>query len=291
MRVSQIDPATVGIGVLQTSEVYLNAPSDFARRALYHVYRMGDYQVDRDYIVSRLAPEKRVHSYHLFLITSGCLHFAYRDKLFSAPEGAVVLIDCMEQHEYRAAEHASFEWVWFDGPGARDYCDWLQSFGSSMFFPKDFAALSAVMLRMLRMFDAKRVNEHQVSLLLQTILCSIASLLQERTSSTSQAIGRAAQYMENHFMEPLRVEALAVQCNLSVQYFIRQFRKTLGESPYEYLMNVRLSHAKRLLLTTRMPVGEIGASVGFNSPTSFIRFFKHETDMTPHQFRVYQPEK
>ncbi|WP_283674251.1 AraC family transcriptional regulator [Butyricicoccus sp. Marseille-Q5471] len=289
MLVRHYSPDRIGTGMLPTSEVFFHTATKFAREALYYLICMGDYQVDSRYIVARIAPEKRVQYFQLFLITSGALHFSYQNRLFTAPKGSIVLIDCREPHDYRAQGPASFKWFAYDGPTAKAYCDWLLSFGSPLFFPKDFASLNAQMLSLLQMFASRRINEQKVSIQLQSVLCSLGSVSCDPADSTDQTINEAALYMEEHFMEPLRVETLAAGNNLSVPYFIRQFRKVHGSTPHEYLTNVRLTHAKRLLLTTKLSVIEISAAVGFKSSTNFIRFFKSETGLTPLQFCAYEP--
>lgn len=289
MLVRHYSPDLIGTGMLLTSEVFFHTPSQFAREALYYILCMGDYQVDRQYIVSRIPPEKRAPYFQLFLITSGALYFTYCDHLFTAPQGSIVLIDSRAPHDYRAQGRTSFKWFAFEGITAKAYCDHLLTLGSPLFFPKDFAALNALMLSLLQMAATRHVNEQKASLMLQTVLCGLGGVCSDQSDSTDQAINEASFYIEEHYMEPIRVGALAASHNLSVPYFIRRFRKAHGSTPHEYLTNVRLTHARRLLLTTLLSVTEISAAVGFKNPANFNRFFKSETGMTPLQFRAYEP--
>jgi len=58
----------------------------------------------------------------------------------------------------------------------------------------------------------------------------------------------------------------------------------------EYLQNLRVEEAKRLLEASRTPVDEISARAGYEDPSFFRRLFKRRTGLTPSQYRrMFQP--
>ena len=58
----------------------------------------------------------------------------------------------------------------------------------------------------------------------------------------------------------------------------------------EYLQNLRIEAAKRLLETRRMPVDEISAESGYEDPSFFRRLFRRRTGLTPGQYRrMFEP--
>ena len=105
------------------------------------------------------------------------------------------------------------------------------------------------------------------------------------TDSRRSVISEAIEYMRRNYTEPLTVERIAEHCSLSSSYFYKVFLGTVHTTPYNYLLTLRLSAAKSLLVTTGLSVSEIAARCGFNSQAYFSDCFKKQTGMTPSRFR------
>jgi AraC-like DNA-binding protein len=80
-------------------------------------------------------------------------------------------------------------------------------------------------------------------------------------------------------------EELARQVGASKSVLARRFELFLGQPPLTYLTAWRLQLAARLLQTSRKPIGEIAAEVGYTSQAAFNRAFKREFLMPPVQYR------
>lgn len=78
---------------------------------------------------------------------------------------------------------------------------------------------------------------------------------------------------------------LAQQFHLSASQMNRLFRASTGQSPHEYLINLRINRAKTLLKETQLSVIEIAGEVGYAYDTSFAAAFRAKTGMSPRQFR------
>lgn len=92
-------------------------------------------------------------------------------------------------------------------------------------------------------------------------------------------------YMRQHFREALSIADLARLVSMSEAYYNRVFKKVTGFTPYEYLLNTRITEAKMLLKGSEKTVKEVAFSCGFTSESNFIHAFKEKTNMTPGQFR------
>ena len=99
------------------------------------------------------------------------------------------------------------------------------------------------------------------------------------------AISDAIEFMKQYYMEPLTVDNIAGHCCLSSSYFYKLFLDTVHTTPNNYLLTLRLSAAKSLLVTTTMPISDIAARCGFNSQAYFSDCFKRQMGMGPRQFR------
>jgi AraC-like DNA-binding protein len=86
------------------------------------------------------------------------------------------------------------------------------------------------------------------------------------------------------------VGELASEVAVSKTVLVDRFGRMLGRPPIKYLTDWRLSLASGLLRTTQLPVGEIGARVGYNSEESFSRAFKRELGTAPAHWRAEATE-
>ena len=108
-----------------------------------------------------------------------------------------------------------------------------------------------------------------------------------RVSSTRLArhLLRARDLVDDHYAEPLDLEALARAAHVSPRHFSRSFRKTFGETPHRYLLTRRIERARYLLRTTDMQVAEVCLAVGFRSVGSFTTTFTRHVGSCPTEYR------
>ncbi|WP_338864774.1 AraC family transcriptional regulator [Myxococcus stipitatus] len=94
----------------------------------------------------------------------------------------------------------------------------------------------------------------------------------------------AALLLEEQADEPLTLEGLAAELDLSPFHFLRIFRAVLGVTPHQYLVQLRLRHAARLLATDT-PIARIAFDVGFGDLSNFVRTFRRAAGVSPSAFR------
>jgi AraC-like DNA-binding protein len=94
-------------------------------------------------------------------------------------------------------------------------------------------------------------------------------------------------HIRAHLGEPLRLEALAELCGLSVWRFATVFRERMGMSPYRYVNHLRIQHAQTLL-SQGMPAARAASESGFYDQSHLTRRFKRLCGMTPGQYQSAQ---
>ena len=94
-----------------------------------------------------------------------------------------------------------------------------------------------------------------------------------------------ARYAAAHATEPVQLRQIAGAAGLNVNYASTLFREVFGLSLGEYVLQHRLAHAQRLLLTTRRPVLEIALEAGFGSVSRFYAAFGKACGVTPLAYR------
>lgn len=98
-------------------------------------------------------------------------------------------------------------------------------------------------------------------------------------------IATAIRYMEKYYSEDIRLEDLASEVRLSKYHFTRQFSKSVGMTPANYLRKIRIEKAVQLLHQTEHTVEQIGRIVGFSNGNYFCKVFRKMVGTSPERFR------
>lgn len=99
-------------------------------------------------------------------------------------------------------------------------------------------------------------------------------------------ISSIIDYIESHYKEELDLNQLADISCMSIRNFQRIFKKATGQSPIDYLIQVRLQKAKFYLRKTLKPVAEIALESGFKDNNYFSREFKKVLGVPPSLYRM-----
>lgn len=99
---------------------------------------------------------------------------------------------------------------------------------------------------------------------------------------------RAVAYLKQAYPEKITLADAARYVGFSPAYLSRIFSQEMGETFFGYLTRLRVEQAARLLLGTKMPVGEVCSAVGFEDQSYFIKVFRRQMGATPGQYRKKQ---
>ena len=107
----------------------------------------------------------------------------------------------------------------------------------------------------------------------------------EDQASPFRELQAPIDYIHRHFSDEISIELLARASNLSVSALERRFKKHLGKTPHQYLVDVRLDNGRKLLLETDKAIGVIALETGFADHSHFSRVFTRRFGKTPSQVR------
>ena len=94
-------------------------------------------------------------------------------------------------------------------------------------------------------------------------------------------IARAIDWLKGNFTQPLRIDDLAAQVNMSTSTFHHHFREVTAMSPLQYQKWLRLNEARRLLLTESRDATTAAFQVGYESPSQFSREYSRLFGASP----------
>lgn len=102
---------------------------------------------------------------------------------------------------------------------------------------------------------------------------------------TVRKMRRAAEYIGANLAENPELVDIAAAVGMSPYHFARLFKQAMGITPHQYVIAQRITSAQQLLMTSDLPLVEVGLRVGFNTQSHFSTLFRRWTGLTPKQYR------
>ncbi len=104
--------------------------------------------------------------------------------------------------------------------------------------------------------------------------------------SESRRVRKVKDYISEHYAEELRLDDLAAMVGMAPSAFSRFFKQHTTRNLQDYIIDVRLGRAARMLVDTATGISEICYACGFNNLSNFNRAFKNRRGYTPRDFRA-----
>jgi transcriptional regulator of acetoin/glycerol metabolism len=131
-------------------------------------------------------------------------------------------------------------------------------------------------------------HTHPRFAMLATLPEAVAQPVRARGGLPSGAMRRVHEYMDAHISENIDLPVLATVAGVSVYHFAREFKRSTGVTPHNYLVRKRVERAKDMLARTDFSLTEIALATGFADQSHLARNFRQMVSLTPGQFRWSQ---
>ena len=174
----------------------------------------------------------------------------------------------------------NYFWICFDGEGAKRLCDTYIHADANGIFTYDFRGAIVQKLKELSAHEPNLGNLYGLS-----VFYSVLSNHETHSSNKNPYVDQAVSYMQINFHRSITVEEIAGTCGIDDRYLYNLFIKHLGISPKQYLNELRLDNAKKLLRGSDCTVTEVAFSVGFTDVLAFSRFFSKHIGKSPTAYR------
>ncbi|MEG0257825.1 MAG: AraC family transcriptional regulator [Christensenella sp.] len=263
----------------------IGSDTALARSLPFFIYCAGQIGAKKDYFTKTWY----LDGFLLLITTHGQGQLSYLDKTYTLNVGDAVLINCSQFHEYKTLGNSWHTcYIRFDGSAARTYHDYINRDG---FCVKEYRDLHSAKKLIDEIINLCIISDDyapmEISLALTRLLTDLCThhANSDEQNEITPGVMQAKQFIDEHYAQKIMLEDIARASLLSVYHLSHTFSAQLGCSLHAYLSSVRLTHAKRLLLTTQLTVQGICDKVGFANINVFIRSFKNAVGMTPTAFR------
>lgn len=196
-----------------------------------------------------------------------------------------------QRYYYYGADQTEVYWVHFTGNNVKNF---LRRYGITDDTRIIYTGISIeyknLFMSMIEELNLQRIDCEEMLINYFTIL--LISLhriaLQKPRKKNLQNMNdmeQTAQYFRMHYNKPISIKDYAVSHNISISWFIQNFRQYANTTPAQYVQSLRLTNAKMLLETTNYNITEIANLVGYENPLYFSCFFRKQCGISPSQFR------
>lgn len=117
-----------------------------------------------------------------------------------------------------------------------------------------------------------------------TVVTGKNTFYQSNESETLR-INKICTYTMTNYKNDITLEEIASLSNLSITSFCRYFKLMTKKTYYDFLIEIRVSHACRFLIENKLPTEMICFDCGFNNVSNFYRHFRKVTGMTPLDYK------
>ena len=286
-------------------ELYVNSGYLFNSRVPFREKKLplrilsaGTYKLYSVPRLPTLRPRGRV-DWQIIYIAAGKGHFILDGKEVIVPAGSMVLFQPKQVQDYFYLGKDKTQ-VWFVHFTGREVRNILRHYE----IPTDGYILHTGISReyedLFRRMRDELVRcswgyEEMLTYLFRELLMTMHRRMTENAPRVSgfiqDEIDRARAFFDEHYNEEISIEQYAVSRNMSTSWFNRSFRSTVGTSPMQYILDVRIRNAQTLLETTDYSVGNIAALVGYENPMYFSRLFRKAKGLSPSKYRKTFREK
>lgn len=271
---------------VSNSSRILATPTAFAKNNFLYVQEVGSLQSVSPHVSRR----DNLESFLFFIVTQGCGTLSYHGRIFPLIAGDCVFLNCLEEYAHESSLEDPWElsWVHFHGKQADTlYRHFLELGGDFLFHPSH---PSLFLDTLGTLFETQKNPGSSREMLSHRYLTDLFALCVSEIGNTgsttvTEKIRDIQNYIDLHFAEKVTLDDLSEQFFISKFHLSREFKKLTGTTIGNYLTARRVSHAKKQLRFTSLPLDVIARECGLSDTSYFVKVFKNAEGLTPGEYR------
>lgn len=248
--------------------IFIRKSQGFRFKPFVNVELMNELQIISGYLTGEQSGHKHEHA-HIYLPTSESIHLEISGSSFRLPKDALAVVHSNVFHHTSCPD--KLLWFSFDENASSNIrCN--VSDDPIVQIPDYLRKCIELIQYEVCHFGCSESSKYLGNYLFDKVFIKEA----EHPSIT---------YLEEHYTEPLSIDLLASIENYNRNYYISWFSKLMGKSPYDYILELRINKAKKLLLDTEYEISLIANYIGYSSNSAFSRIFKKTAGVSPTEYR------
>lgn len=275
------NPATV------SSSRILYTPSLFARSSLLHLQEAGTLSAMAVHKSSR----ENLLSYLFFTVVSGTGILTYEGIEYKFNTNDCVFIDCEKPYSHITSENLwKLKWCHFNGPEMKNIYDKYKQRGGQPVF---LCSSDNYIVLLDNIYETAISSSYVKDMRINSLLSDLLVYLMEDAwnpgntflTDKQKEIQNIKSFLDNKYNTKITLDSLSANFLIDKFYLCEQFKEQYGITVNDYLINVRVTEAKKLLRFTSKTMEEIADAIGVNGAGYFSRLFKKVEGISPSVFR------
>ncbi len=217
-------------------------------------------------------PAVRTH-WLIHYVVSGYGYYKIGDREYNLGPGEMFVIPPYVETFYQADSKKPWSYIWIGFTAGKKLPVELED---TIYCPEALGIFNKMKN------CAKKTNGRSAFLCAR--LWELFDILLEREDEHIDYIGQALDCIHSEYMTALTVDDIAGRLNLARCYFSTLFKKTVGISPKQYLLNYRMTIAASLMTDMKKSITVAASSVGYPDIYSFSKMFKQHFGMSPSEY-------
>lgn len=230
--------------------------------------------------------------FHYIIQGKGEVSFTDDKHIFKLKSGQGFLIPPNVRAAYKADTNDPWKYCWIEFNGVKAKTILHQAGldeNSRIYQPLKLEANEKIYQQIYQITDditgsEMKILSHMYQFFDQLIKHSAQSKEIYHSPIYSTYMRKAMNYIKHRFQENITIEDLAEFLHINTYHLNRLFKRELGLTPHQFLINYRLTYAKNLMTQNKIPLKEIALQSGFTNQYYFSTAFKKNTGVSPSQW-------
>ena len=244
--------------------------------------------IDKNYVTER--KEGRI-DYSILYVLNGKGYCEIDNTEIEISEGNLILYFPNEQQNYGFIkdDNSVILWSHFSGTACETLKECISN-TPTVITVSDRKQFESAFSKMIAAFYKK--NEYSemlcsgyMAVLISLVAQSSVSAVKNNLKFSNEKLDKVLAEMLINYNQPINIKEYAKVCSVGEDHFIRIFKAYTGLPPYNYQLQLRMSHAIELLENTPMTISECAEEVGFSDAAYFSKVFKRFTGKPPSYYK------
>lgn len=276
-------------GDLVNSNRIIYTATTFAKNNLIHLQEAGTTQAVQPHKSTR----SKLSSYLFFIVKKGSGTLEYDNQTHYIKTGDCVFIDCKKEYSQCSSLNLwEIQWVHFYGPNISSiYKKYIERGGLPCFSTNHYTSYEDILTTI---HTIARSDDFIKDMNIYSKLTELLTLLMsdswhkdafKKLNNTKRDLQVVKEYLDVNYSDKLTLDSLSEQFFINKYYLTRLFKEQFGLSLIDYLLHVRITHAKQLLRFSNLSIEKVGVQCGIPDANYFTRIFKKIEGNSPKEYR------